>query len=125
MAKRLDSLEHKRRDEAREARHRERVAIEASLPDPDNPDAPTLLPVGAEGPGDSADAPGVTPGLPPEHEAGEGPFDYTEDAATGVLPTMLEKGAPPEIGDFPTYKQAELKHPQKPIPQTPAGIGGP
>jgi hypothetical protein len=127
MAKRLDSLEQKRRDEAREARRRERVAIEASLPDPDNPDAPAFPTVGA-GPGaDTAKPPNVAPGFGPEHVAGEGPSDYSEDAdaATGVLPTALEKGGPPEIGDYPAYDLEDLTHPQKPIPQTPTSIGGP
>jgi hypothetical protein len=109
MAKRLDTLERTRRDAAREARRKERADIEASLPDPDEPDAPH-----------TANA----PGFGPPHVPGSGPSDYSEDAATGVLPTILEKGAPPEIGDHPVYKPAELKYPQKPISQTPTGIGG-
>jgi hypothetical protein len=112
MSKRLDSLEQKRRDEAREARRQARADIEASLPDPDDPDAPH-----------TANA----PGLGFSHEPGSGPSDYSEDddAATGVLPTVLEKGGPPELGDFPTYDPEELTHPQEPIPQTPTAIGGP
>jgi hypothetical protein len=123
MAKRLDAHEKRCAEAARKARADERKAIRDGLFDPDAPAFPT---VGA-GPGDSANAPGVTPGLPPEHEAGEGPSDYSEDedAATGVLPTALEKGGPPELGDYPAYDLEELTHPQKPIPQTPTSIGGP
>jgi hypothetical protein len=85
MAKRLDAHEKRCAEAARKARADARKAIEDALPDPDDPDAPAFPTVGA-GPGDSAaNAPGVTPGLPPEHEAGEGPSDYSEDehAATG------------------------------------------
>jgi hypothetical protein len=64
MASRLDALERKRRDAVRQARRRERADIEASLPDPDNPDDPH-----------TANA----PGFGPEHEPGSGPSDYSEE----------------------------------------------
>jgi hypothetical protein len=127
MAKRLDAHEKRCAEAVRKARADARKAIEASLPDPDDPDAPAFPTVGA-GPGaDTARPPNVTPGFGPEHEAGEGPSDYSEDedAATGVLPTVLERGGPPELGDHPVYSKAELKYPQKPIPQTPTAVGGP
>jgi hypothetical protein len=109
MAARLDAIERKRRDAAREARRKARADIEASLPDPDDPDPHTAN----------------APGFGPEHEPGEGPSDYSEDGVTGNLPEEIERRSPPELGDFPTYKRAELKHPQEPIPQTPTATGGP
>jgi hypothetical protein len=126
MAHRLDALEKKRRADAREARRQERKGIEDGLPDPDEPDAPPRFPVGGEGPGaDTADAPNVVPGFSFAHEPGETSFEYVEDGVTGNLPEEIESRSPPELGDFPTYKKSELKHPQEPIPQTPTAVGGP
>jgi hypothetical protein len=112
MAKRLDAHEKRCSEAARKARADERKAIRDGLFDPDNPDDPHTA---------------NTPGFGPLHIPGSGPSDYSEDedAVTGDLPSVLEKGAPPELGDHPTYKISELKHPQEPIPQTPTGIGGP
>jgi hypothetical protein len=143
MAKRLDAHEKRCAEAARKARADARKAIEASLPDPDDPDAPAFPTVGA-GPGDSANTPGVTPGLPPEHEPGSGPSDYSEDdidtptgkppLSYGNVPTSYvgarSEGVgnlpddPPELGDHPAYNPAKLAHPQ-PEPPTPSAIGGP
>jgi hypothetical protein len=54
MAKRLDAYETKRREDAREARRKARADIEASLPDPDDPDAPIHAAVGADPGSDTA-----------------------------------------------------------------------
>jgi hypothetical protein len=129
MAARLDAIEQTRRAAAREARRKQRADIEASLPDPDEPDDPH-----------TANA----PGFGPEHEPGSGPSDYSEDdidtptgkppSSYGNVPTSYVRarsegadnlpGGPPELGDHPVFDPAELAHPQ-PEPPTPSAIGGP
>jgi hypothetical protein len=117
LNERIDQFETRKQGRAdqlqREAEEAETARIEeelAALPDPDDPEAFENL----HTMGDDGDFEAVKPKpdvkLDPEHR---------NEAATGVLPTELEEGAPPEPGDYsPTMP------PPSPY-RDPTSIGGP
>jgi hypothetical protein len=107
MSGRLDAFEQRERERARDARRRARADIEASLPDPDDPDAhdPRL----------------EKPNEDPEDYSPHG-YDGAADTSTGVLPPGTE--LPPSTGPYAVWNPRELKNPQE-SPPTPAAIGGP
>ena len=114
MDKRIDALMQSRRDCRRLDELSEQTEQALALP-PDVIDP------------DAAEIPNVKPGLAEGHEPGGVAAEYVEEAdgATGDLPEGIERRSPPDLGTMPVWNLAELAHPQKPIPQTPTGIGGP
>jgi hypothetical protein len=134
MSRRLDSYVQRDRERQRQARAKARADIEASLPDPDNPDAPrgvypapSLQPdLRASDPGEYPDDDGLTydkpTDLPRDRPANQPRPDDDDD--TGNLPLELLPGAPPLVGTMPVWDPQDLEHPQ-PVPPTQVGTGGP
>jgi hypothetical protein len=121
ISNRLDAFETRKAERAeqqrRDAEEAEAAAVEqmlAELPDPDAPDAETVLKDAAHQPtGDlhSVD-PVDTENLDPEGEA-------RNEAITGLMPKELDRGAPPLPGDY--TREVTPASPYR----APTWIGGP
>jgi hypothetical protein len=118
LAERIDGFETRKAERAdqlqRQAQEAEaaRLAAElAALPDPDDPEA-------FEGPPATGDDRELTAVHEPVDTEKHDP-EHRNEAATGVLPKELDKGAPPQLGQYvPTT-------PPPPKYRDPAVIGGP
>jgi hypothetical protein len=142
MTKRLDAIVQSRRDRKRLDELSEQTEQALALPpdviDPDaaeEPEIPNVKPGLAEGhePGEAAaefvEEDQQTPTGKPALSYGRVPVSYVKgapkDGATGDLPEGVENRSPPDPGQYAVWDPADLSHPQRPIPQTPTGIGGP
>jgi hypothetical protein len=120
LSERLDEFETRKPARAEQARRAKEAAeyqaIEdaiAAHPDPDNPDASTVLKDAVPEPGGELHS---HPAVDREKYDPEG--EHTEDALTGLTPSELEKDTPPPLGDY----GAPL--PPKSPYRTPTTIGG-
>jgi hypothetical protein len=102
LGERLDGFEVRKAEreeqQRRDAEEAEAAAVErmlAELPDPDAPDAETVLKDAAHVP--SGDLHSVEP-VDTEHLDPEG--EHRAEATTGAMPRELDKGAPPLPGDY-------------------------
>jgi hypothetical protein len=111
LGERLDQFEARKAERAdqlqREAEEAEAAAVEqmlAGLPDPDNLHAM----------GDDGDLQAIKP--PPDTER-HNPEEHRNEAAAGAMPNELDKGAPPQPGDYLSTTLPESPY------RTPASIG--
>jgi hypothetical protein len=116
LGERIDAYETRKQERADELeREKEKAALAsleeelAALPDPDNPktwDNPIAT-------GDDGDLEAIVP--PPDTEKLDP--EHRNEAATGATPNELDKGAPPQPGDYLSTTPPESPY------RTPASIG--
>jgi hypothetical protein len=105
LARRLDALEQRRAEHARQAAEDEARAIQQKLdamPDPDDPNAALEHPTG-----ELHQVEANAPARRAQLAAGD----------QGDLPREITRDVPPDLGTEPVFDPAELAHPQQPPAQ--------